>query len=367
MTVKLNEYVVVTHDATSAQPGAVGTVQSRPLGPNLLIPESQRVARARDALLKVTRFNRAQGQTEAFTVLESEVRAISPPPFSGGEVVRLYLSAQRAHWSPGVVQDVWFSLSADSWFIQVHHQKNAKGHPCIEEWRPAFLERVGNWSVPFKLGDLVRVDPTRVPKTDRWDDAIVVGYTFADNGQPSVEVMHGRAESDVTMRAGWPCESLKLLARSEPLACVAPVPLSERTCAACRKQLASDEMEQVHQTSGFGTCKPCYKLMWDAANEKLAERRARPTMDVDVFVRFYVGVLSVMSSGEEAWFQYRRSPPPFAEERGLGFKIVDTDDVQFLLPGAVPYGDPCSMRDAAEKVFAFLTGKDIAESFARDA
>lgn len=44
------------------------------------------------------------------------------------------------------------------------------------------------------------------------------------------------------------------------------------TCAACQKSFQVTGMEQVHPNNGFGTCKPCYKFLWDSGAQKLRER-----------------------------------------------------------------------------------------------
>jgi hypothetical protein len=44
------------------------------------------------------------------------------------------------------------------------------------------------------------------------------------------------------------------------------------TCAPCTKQFSIGEMEQVHPTNGYGTCKVCYKFLWDSGAAKLRER-----------------------------------------------------------------------------------------------
>jgi len=43
-------------------------------------------------------------------------------------------------------------------------------------------------------------------------------------------------------------------------------------CAACKNPFPVDGMEQVHPNNGHGTCKACYKFLWDAGVAKLRER-----------------------------------------------------------------------------------------------
>lgn len=52
-------------------------------------------------------------------------------------------------------------------------------------------------------------------------------------------------------------------------------------CAACRKPFSIGEMEQVHPSNGFGTCKGCFGFLWEAGREKvkaLAKRAAQKTV-----------------------------------------------------------------------------------------
>jgi DnaJ-domain-containing protein 1 len=41
------------------------------------------------------------------------------------------------------------------------------------------------------------------------------------------------------------------------------------TCAACRGQFAVDEMEMVHPTNGYGSCKQCFGFMWESAEARM--------------------------------------------------------------------------------------------------
>jgi len=41
------------------------------------------------------------------------------------------------------------------------------------------------------------------------------------------------------------------------------------TCAACRGQFAVDEMEMVHPTNGYGSCKSCFGFMWESAEVRM--------------------------------------------------------------------------------------------------
>lgn len=42
------------------------------------------------------------------------------------------------------------------------------------------------------------------------------------------------------------------------------------TCAACRGSFGIDDMEMVHPSNGFGTCRRCFKFLWEAGREKVA-------------------------------------------------------------------------------------------------
>lgn len=42
------------------------------------------------------------------------------------------------------------------------------------------------------------------------------------------------------------------------------------TCAACRGSFSIDDMEMVHPSNGFGTCRRCFKFLWEAGREKVA-------------------------------------------------------------------------------------------------
>jgi len=41
-------------------------------------------------------------------------------------------------------------------------------------------------------------------------------------------------------------------------------------CAGCHKLFAVQQMEMLHPSNGFGTCKTCFSFMWNAAKEKMA-------------------------------------------------------------------------------------------------
>lgn len=41
-------------------------------------------------------------------------------------------------------------------------------------------------------------------------------------------------------------------------------------CAGCHKTFAVDQMEMLHPSNGFGTCKNCFSFMWKAAREKIS-------------------------------------------------------------------------------------------------
>lgn len=41
------------------------------------------------------------------------------------------------------------------------------------------------------------------------------------------------------------------------------------TCAACRGQFTVDEMEMVHPTNGYGSCKACFGFMWESAEARM--------------------------------------------------------------------------------------------------
>lgn len=41
------------------------------------------------------------------------------------------------------------------------------------------------------------------------------------------------------------------------------------TCAGCREQFAIDQMEMVHPTNGYGSCKTCFGFMWESAEARL--------------------------------------------------------------------------------------------------
>lgn len=40
-------------------------------------------------------------------------------------------------------------------------------------------------------------------------------------------------------------------------------------CVSCRKSFDVNDMEMLHPTNGFGTCKNCFSFMWNASKEKL--------------------------------------------------------------------------------------------------
>lgn len=54
------------------------------------------------------------------------------------------------------------------------------------------------------------------------------------------------------------------------------------TCAGCRNTFAVSDMEMVHPSNGFGTCRNCFRFLWNAGKEKIAQmsrdaaRRAGP-------------------------------------------------------------------------------------------
>jgi hypothetical protein len=51
----------------------------------------------------------------------------------------------------------------------------------------------------------------------------------------------------------------------------------EFSCAGCKKKFAIGDMEQVHPSNGWGTCRGCYGFMFQAAKEKMKAFAKRAT------------------------------------------------------------------------------------------
>lgn len=69
-------------------------------------------------------------------------------------------------------------------------------------------------------------------------------------------------------------------------------------CTGCKKAFRIDDMEQVHPTNGWGTCKGCYAFMWKAGREKAREFAKRTAR---------AGARQARPSGQR---QQRQQPPP---------------------------------------------------------
>jgi hypothetical protein len=50
---------------------------------------------------------------------------------------------------------------------------------------------------------------------------------------------------------------------------------AEYTCAACRKSFTGRQLEMVHPNNGYCLCKPCFRFLWTAGEEKLRQAGKR--------------------------------------------------------------------------------------------
>lgn len=101
--------------------------------------------------------------------------------------------------------------------------------------------------------------------------------------QPSVaELLDdavGTAVDTLFDRAANALDDFRHRAQQEQIALL-PEPYLRGTfhCSGCKKDFSIDDMEQVHPTNGWGTCRGCYAFMYRAGVEKVkafAKRSAR--------------------------------------------------------------------------------------------
>lgn len=127
-------------------------------------------------------------------------------------------------------------------------------------------------------------------------------------------------------------------------------------CAGCKKEFGIEDMEQVHPTNGWGTCRGCYSFMFKAGVEKaksFAKRAARQ------------GAKKAKASGRARQQQqsgFRPPPPPSGpppwEVLGVD-QDASVDQIKkayrkmagMYHPDRVAPGAPSSERERATQMF----------------
>jgi len=132
------------------------------------------------------------------------------------------------------------------------------------------------------------------------------------------------------------------------------------TCAPCQRQFSISEMEQVHPTNGHGTCKKCYKFLWDAGAAKLRER-AKEQARQAAQTAAQAGARRAAQAAQQAASGMPFGPRPYEV---LGISIDASEDeikkayrklAHECHPDMVPPGSPDGVKERARARFEEIT------------
>lgn len=124
-------------------------------------------------------------------------------------------------------------------------------------------------------------------------------------------------------------------------------------CAACKREFHVEDMEQLHPTNGWGTCKGCYSFMFKAGKEKV-KRFAKQQAQA--------GARRAADGAARAAAGFKAPPPPSGpppwEVLGIG-QNADVAEIKQAYrklamtyhPDRVQPGAPAHEREQAQQMF----------------